>query len=285
VDQEDKPAPGPPSKPSLSIQLTPTASQEGGQVRVSISATAPRAQLRTWSAFESLHESVEVTASHQSGNGPATSATTPLNVSADTPFELPAATLGDGAWSSVRLAYTVTDKGAGSTDFRIDPGKFVARGRAFLVLPTALQASSIATRITLELNNDYGPESNAASCLGVGPTREGDVTRAGLGGCAFAGSDVMGHAHFEGPEGYDETAWLGYTRFDPRPLAQWTGVSTGRGRAGSALLAEALAPKTAIGRQRPAEPVHQSDGRIAKSMINPACRSASPRVILPGKTP
>jgi predicted metalloprotease with PDZ domain len=59
---------------------------------------------------------------------------------------------------------------------------------------------------------------DAASSFGVGKQREFEARGRELrGGFYLAGT--LGRALFDTPEGHDEAAWLGYTSFDPRPIA------------------------------------------------------------------
>ncbi len=92
--------------------------------------------------------------------------------------------------------------------------RFRADGEALLLFPAGFEALEADLSVTVEGEAIEAPE--AASSLGVGRTR----TRRGRAGALrrssfLAGS--LGKARFDDGFDRDESAWLGYTAFDPRP--------------------------------------------------------------------
>ncbi len=101
----------------------------------------------------------------------------------------------------------------------VEASRFRALGERVLVLPAAFERERIEATIEIDAHGIDAPV--AASTFGTGGSRIRHVVRT-TGGelrriALFAGAG--GHAVFDAPEGHDETAWLGYTAFDPRAVA------------------------------------------------------------------
>jgi hypothetical protein len=120
----------------------------------------------------------------------------------------------------VHLRYTVESRPrplstAATVD--LDPNRMEASGEAFLVLPDDLDDRVVDVSLEIdpdELGNSWG----AASSFGAGKSRSLRARGRDLRRATFL-FGPMGHALFETQEGHDEAAWLGYTSFDPRPIA------------------------------------------------------------------
>lgn len=104
-----------------------------------------------------------------------------------------------------------------------DANRFVSSGEPLLLLPDALDDRPVHATIEIAFDAyvaDNGGRSmvDGASSFGAGRRRE--VTARGRElrrGIYLAGS--IGRAIFDTVEGQDEAVWLGYTSFDPRPIA------------------------------------------------------------------
>jgi hypothetical protein len=94
--------------------------------------------------------------------------------------------------------------------------RFRGSGEGLLLLPTALDDVPVPIELRIDGAAIHAP--NAASSFGVGAVRRTKARGKVLRRSTFlAGS--MGAAVFDAVEGHDEVAWLGYTGFDPRPVA------------------------------------------------------------------
>src|SRR5690606_38913846 len=90
----------------------------------------------------------------------------------------------------------------------MDPNHFRAVGERALLLPDAYQDTPVPTRVAIRAAG-LGAPPGAASSLGVGLKRELELSVGGLRHAAFM-AGPLGSARFSGPEGSDETAWVGY---------------------------------------------------------------------------
>lgn len=126
----------------------------------------------------------------------------------------------------VRLAYSVEARpraARGLPGVDPDPNRFLASGEPLLLLPDGLDDRTVHVSLRFDVDayaieDDRPARLDAASSFGVGVQREVDLRGSELrGGLYVAGT--LGSAIFDTPEGHDEAAWLGYTSFDPRPIA------------------------------------------------------------------
>ena len=135
-------------------------------------------------------------------------------------------TLPRAVSGEVRVAYTIVEKARAPfamPGVDVDPNRFQATGEPLLLLPDGLDDRAVHATIAID-TKDYDGNTghktflDAVSSFGVGREREADVRGGELRG-AFYAAGGLGHALFDAPEGHDEAAWLGYTSFDPRPIA------------------------------------------------------------------
>lgn len=126
----------------------------------------------------------------------------------------------------LRLAYTVDARPRAPRALPgvdPDPNRLLASGEPLLLLPDALDERLVHVSLAVDLDQYVVDESgktkvDAASSFGVGKQREFEARGRELrGGFYMAGT--LGRALFDTPEGHDEAAWIGYTSFDPRPIA------------------------------------------------------------------
>ncbi len=122
---------------------------------------------------------------------------------------------------ALHLGYVLTVKPGSPNQVlpvNLDPNHFEGAGEALLALPQALDDQILATSIHLRAPYWREPEATAASSFGHGSDREVSAHGRDLRFATFLIGSV-GHALFETREGHDESAWLGYTSFDPRPIS------------------------------------------------------------------
>lgn len=136
-------------------------------------------------------------------------------------FTMPRPTSGP-----VHVAYAVdAAPGAGGVvpGVDVDPNRFVAAGEPLLLLPDGLDERAVHAMVRVVadpfvVNDERESFVGGASSFGAGSTREVDIHGGALRrGVYLAGP--IGRARFDAPEGHDEAVWLGYTAFDPRPIA------------------------------------------------------------------
>jgi hypothetical protein len=212
------PAPAAPPGPRVSISIRPEPGAPS--VEVEVHAAAEPEALATFSIAPpggpaALH--VKSVRDDQGSMDARVSARPDGRVS----LTLPRAAAGE-----VHLAYAVDASpraGAVVPGVETDPNRFEAAGEPLLLLPDGLDDRAVKATIAVAsdryvLPTDGPNFTGAASSFGVGGTREATVRGRELRrGVYFAG--ILGRALFDGHEGHDEAAWLGYTAFDPRPIA------------------------------------------------------------------
>lgn len=102
----------------------------------------------------------------------------------------------------------------------LEQGQFRVSGETILALPVAFEKRSFALALDVDGRPKDAPV--VGSSFGVGRAFvHRDVPRVTgneLRRSAFIGG-AGGHAIFNAPEGHDEIAWIGYSAFDPRPMA------------------------------------------------------------------
>jgi predicted metalloprotease with PDZ domain len=121
----------------------------------------------------------------------------------------------------LRLTYSVATKPnslATTPAVELDPDRFRAQGQALLAVPDAVDEEPMSLSLTFDLSELGGTALRAASSLGVGASREGKVRARDVRELMLLAGH-MGSAVFTAQEGHDEAAWVGYTVFDPRPIA------------------------------------------------------------------
>ncbi|WP_394832347.1 hypothetical protein LVJ94_38130 [Pendulispora rubella] len=193
----------------LSIVLRPSA-QPAPRVHVEIDLDGADAELATWKIQRGSPERItDVVARDGKGNLPARVA-----AAADGSADIVLERRPEGA---VHLGYDVR-AGDGAVD---DPvgivvleDRFRGAGEGLVALPRAVEDAELSITVTID------PEAlrvrGAASSLGAGRVRSTKARPRALRYATFmAGS--LGSGAFDGIEGHDEGAWLGYTKFDPRP--------------------------------------------------------------------
>jgi predicted metalloprotease with PDZ domain len=104
------------------------------------------------------------------------------------------------------------------TGLELDPDRFVASGDAVLFLPAGWEEQKLAATIEVHGQALGAKGVAAATSFGVGERREKQVRGRALGEATYA-AGAFGTAVLDATEGHDEVAWLGYTTFDPRPIA------------------------------------------------------------------
>lgn len=106
-----------------------------------------------------------------------------------------------------------------SASTMIEASRFRALGAAILVLPKAFASKTADVQLDVDGRGVEAPI--AASSFGTGKTRTTTALKA-------TGADLRravflagpgGRAELDTPEGKDESAWLGYTAFDPRMVS------------------------------------------------------------------
>ena len=221
--------PAPPTGPRLTITLTPilsaapAASPSGDapippeaavEVEIIAAAGAPGA-LSRWSMAAAAPGAIRIeSASDESG--PIAAELTAAPPALRLRFARPPK-------GAVRLHYVARAapfSGGTSPAVEADPDRFRAAGEALLALPDALDDKAVPVSLHIR-PGALGADSvgrGAASSFGAGADREIVARGRDLRfGTYLAGP--LGTAVFEAPEGHDEAAWLGYTTFDPRPVA------------------------------------------------------------------
>ncbi len=104
----------------------------------------------------------------------------------------------------------------------VDPNRFRANGEQLLLLPNLHQGEPLRVSLRIHADN-LGAPQGAASSLGVGTLRSLELSPEGLRHVTLL-AGPLGSARFAGPEGQDETAWVGYTAFDPRLVSAQNAV-------------------------------------------------------------
>jgi hypothetical protein len=119
---------------------------------------------------------------------------------------------------ALEVSYDVratANPGAITTDVVVAEDRFRALGERVVLLPSGMENEKAAVTVVIDGAAIVAPRF--ASSLGLGPrTREG-YGRTLVRAAFVAGS--LGGAVFDEGIDHDETVWLGYTSFDPRPAA------------------------------------------------------------------
>ncbi|HEU4532725.1 MAG TPA: hypothetical protein VFS00_01360, partial [Polyangiaceae bacterium] len=127
------------------------------------------------------------------------------------------ARLARASEGALRVRYDVratSDPHARPGEVVVAEDRFRGDGESLVLLPTSFEPLGAELSVRIEGEAIEAPE--AASSLGVGRTRGRQARAAGLGRSVFlAGS--LGKASFHDGIDHDESAWMGYTAFDPRP--------------------------------------------------------------------
>lgn len=104
----------------------------------------------------------------------------------------------------------------------VNPNRVRAGGERLLLLPDEHPDQSLKVSIRIHSDN-LGVPQGAASSLGVGELRSLELSSRSLRQISLV-AGPLGSARFAGPEGQDETAWVGYTSFDPRLVSAQNAV-------------------------------------------------------------
>ncbi|WP_394842916.1 hypothetical protein LZC95_38320 [Pendulispora brunnea] len=195
--------------PGLAILLRPSA-QPSPRVHVEIDLDASDAELATWRVQRGSPERVTNVAARD-GKGELTAR---VVAAADGAANI---VLGRRPEGAVHLGYDVLAGDAGADDpvgILVLEDRFRGAGEGLVALPAAVEDAVL--NITLTIDPEPLRVRGAASSLGAGRVRSTKARPRALRYATFmAGS--LGSGAFDGIEGHDEGAWLGYTAFDPRP--------------------------------------------------------------------
>lgn len=196
------------ASPHLTLTITPDPKRAA--VDVKIVARGDAAALGTWSITAPDADAVHLTDVRDDA-GPLTVSLTP-RAPASLAITLPRPPVGD-----VHVRYSIDSRAHPTVTVEIDPDRLQAAGEALLMLPDGLDDRPVAASIRL-VTEPIGEKASAASSFGAGKVR--DVTARGSE-LRFSTYLIgpIGRALFDTVEGHDEAAWLGYTSFDPRPIA------------------------------------------------------------------
>jgi predicted metalloprotease with PDZ domain len=197
-----------PAGPQLTITITPDPKRAAADIK--IVARGDAAALGTWSIAAPDADAVRLTEVRDDTGPLATSLT--ARAPKALVIALPRPPVGD-----VHVRYSVESRAHPAVTVEVDPDRLQAAGEALLLLPDGFDDRSVATSIRL-VTEPLGENAAAASSFGAGKVR--DVTARGSElrfGTFLIGP--VGRALFDAVEGHDEAAWLGYTSFDPRPIA------------------------------------------------------------------
>lgn len=121
--------------------------------------------------------------------------------------------------SPLKLSYDVRASDnvrAPTSDLVVAEDRFRGFGESTILMPVALEDAPV--EITLGIDGSALHAPDAASSFGLGPLRTRVARGRALMRSAFV-SGAMGKAAFDTGMEHDETSWLGYTAFDPRPAA------------------------------------------------------------------
>ncbi|UQA54587.1 hypothetical protein [Polyangium aurulentum] len=173
----------------------------------------------------------------------------PLEVREDRRAGSVTITLARRPEGELRLSYTAQSRvpPGGLPWVLSDPNHLEVSGEA-LLLPDALESTRVAASIRLMLDvygtTDSGsPVSGGATSFGIGAARDVEATVGELRRAVMVAGRT-GTAVFDTLEGHDEAAWLGYTAFDPRPVA--ADVASFRTAAGEVFGEKNPAPETLL---------------------------------------
>ena len=123
------------------------------------------------------------------------------------------------AKGTLRVAYDVVsahDPHAATSALVSAEDRFRGLGEALVLVPTA--AADTAMEITVAIDGAALAAPDAASSFVFGARRVRVARPRALGRAVFV-AGALGRASFEAGREKDESAWLGYTAFDPRPVA------------------------------------------------------------------
>lgn len=100
----------------------------------------------------------------------------------------------------------------------VDPDRFEARGEAILPLPEAFLDLPLPVRLRVETSPLGSAGTKGGSTFGASEDTHVQARGLDLARATYAAGPA-GMALFDAPEGHDEALWIGYTAFDPRPIA------------------------------------------------------------------
>lgn len=193
-----EPAEPHPEPPALTVAVVPVLEMPLS-VRVNVTSRLPGATTWHFPAKSTQVRDLRVSVGDAQTVAPQVSGS-----ASDQRFELPASA------QPVQVSYRVE-----LPPPLLDPTRMVLPGERVLLLPDVAEPVRVQVHIDV---TPYGKFAQAVSCLGPGNTRELELTSTALKRCELV-AGMVGHARFDGPEGFDEAAWLGYTAFDPRSSA------------------------------------------------------------------
>jgi hypothetical protein len=194
----------------VAVELTVVAPSLGTLEGVSIPRDA-LSKLTAEDAAGPLALAVEALGAASAGAGPSSSPGT----TAQRLVAVPAR----ASKGPVRISYEIaasTDVRASASTVVAGEDRFRALGESLVLLPTAIADTPVELTVAIDGAALRAPD--AASSFGLGASRTRTARPRALVHAAFlAGS--LGRAAFDAGLERDEAAWLGYTAFDPRPVA------------------------------------------------------------------
>jgi hypothetical protein len=120
-----------------------------------------------------------------------------------------------GVWHIAYDVVATANPGGNTSDVVVAEDRFRALGERVYFVPAGMENTKVVVSVAIDGRAIVAPRW--ASSLGVGPKMREGYGRT-LGRAAFvAGS--LGSAIFDEGIDHDETVWLGYSAFDPRPAA------------------------------------------------------------------
>jgi hypothetical protein len=142
--------------------------------------------------------------------------TIPTKISASPPAMM--VTLERAPESKLEISYALraTDNvRAPTSELVVADDRFRGFGESTVLLPVALEDAPVEITIGIDGAPIHAPD--AASSFGIGAVRTRTARGRALLRTAFV-AGAMGKAAFDTGMEHDETSWLGYTAFDPRPV-------------------------------------------------------------------
>ena len=193
--------------PSIRLVLRPEPGEKP-KVHVDLFAQGGIAgQLRL--AVGAVEDISNVVAEDAAGKLDVTVANAPPGVAAT--FQRPT----NGAWHVAYDVRATSNPGGNTFEVVVAEDRFRALGERVYFMPAGMENEKVALTVVIDGKTIVAPRS--ASSLGIGQkTREGygrTLARAAF----LAGS--LGGAMFDEGIDHDETVWMGYNAFDPRPAS------------------------------------------------------------------
>ena len=226
-----RPSSTPQPKPSLVITLRPVVRDL--RLAVEIVATGDQESLARWS-IPSMLDLSDATFQDADGGVPHR-------------VDEGVFTMSRPHRGALRATYLLTSRPKPPRELplvEVTPDWFQATGENLLLLPDAYETTAVPTLIRFAAE-DLGATKivGSASSFGAGASRSVVASGRELRRGAYI-AGPMGSGGFQANEGIDEAAWIGFTAFDPRPIA--ADVAAFRTAVGQALRAPEERPLTLL---------------------------------------